>query len=91
MSKHYPVPIEVRRQLETLDGVLRGLLETWEGREGLILLTSDHGNMEDLSTRRHTDARVPGLLVGSKSARREFSNELHDLTGIAPAIQRSMA
>ena len=76
------------RQLETFDGVLRGMLDTWHDREGLILLTSDHGNMEDLSTRRHTDARVPGLLFGSKSARTEFARGLHDLTGITPAIQR---
>ena len=76
------------RQLETFDGVLRGMLETWNNDEGLILLTSDHGNMEDLSTRRHTDARVPGLLIGSRSARTEFARDLHDLTGITPAIQR---
>ena len=75
------------RQLEIFDGVLRGLLESWNESEGLILLTSDHGNMEDLSTRRHTDARVPGLLVGSKSARTEFARGLHDLTGIVPAIE----
>ena len=76
------------RQLETFDGVLRGLLDSWNENEDIILLTSDHGNMEDLSTRRHTDARVPGLLFGSKSARTEFARGLHDLTGIAPAIQR---
>lgn len=79
------------RQLETFDGVLRGLVESWNNDEGLILLTSDHGNMEDLSTRRHTDAKVPGLLVGSKSAREEFANDLTDLTGITPAIQRIIA
>ena len=76
------------RQLETFDGVLRGLLESWNDDEGLILLTSDHGNMEDLSTRRHTDAKVPGLLIGSQSARSEFARGLRDLTGIAPAIER---
>lgn len=76
------------RQLETFDGVLRGLLEVWKDEEGLILLTSDHGNMEELSTRRHTDAHVPGLLFGSKSARAEFARGLTDLTGITPAIQK---
>ena len=76
------------RQLESLDGVLRGLVESWDDRERLILLTSDHGNMEDLSTRRHTDARVPGLLIGSKIARGDFALDLHDLTGVTPAIQK---
>ena len=61
------------RQLQTFDGVLQGLLDTWRDEDGLILLTSDHGNMEDLSTRRHTDADVPGLVIGNKSARDEFT------------------
>jgi hypothetical protein len=76
------------RQLETFDGVLGGLLKAWDDDQGLILLTSDHGNMEDLSTRRHTDAPVPCLLIGAESARRAFSTGLTDLAGIAPAIQK---
>ncbi|MDL1940708.1 metalloenzyme domain-containing protein [Chloroflexi bacterium CFX2] len=75
------------RQLETLDGVLAGLTSTWRSEDGLILLTSDHGNMEDLSTRKHTGAQVPLLLFGEKSARDAF-NQAHDLTGIAPTIGR---
>jgi hypothetical protein len=75
------------RQLKNFDDVLKGLLETWRHDDGIILLTSDHGNMEDLSTRRHTAADVPLLLFGDKSLRHEFEN-IHDLTGIAPAIAR---
>ncbi len=76
------------RQLGVLDEVLRGLTDAWDDSSGLILITSDHGNMEDLSTRRHTDARVPGLLIGSPEARASFAADLHDLSGIAPAIWR---
>jgi hypothetical protein len=75
-------------QLERLDGVLKGLLENWRHEEGIILLTSDHGNMEDLSTRRHTAADVPLLLFGDKEHRRKFQKDIHDLTGIAPAISQ---
>jgi hypothetical protein len=74
------------RQLEVFDSVLKGLLETWRVEDGIILLTSDHGNMEDLSTRRHTDANVPLLLFGDLTSRREFQKNIHDLTGIASAI-----
>ena len=74
--------------LQTFDRVLGGLLDAWDDEHGLILLTSDHGNLEDLSTRRHTDAKVPGLVIGSQSARREFCSGLTDLTHIASAIQR---
>jgi len=74
------------RQMETFDLVLNGLLDTWDPDQGLILVTSDHGNMEDLSTRRHTDVNVPGLLIGSQSARDAFTAGLTDLTHIAPRI-----
>lgn len=73
------------RQLETIDNVLAGLLEVWEEGQGLILLTSDHGNMEDLSVRRHTANPVPLLLIGPLEARKRFA-AISDLTGIAPAI-----
>ena len=75
-------------QLEIFDKVLAGLLETWHDDDGLILLTSDHGNMEDLSTRKHSDAKVPLLLFGSKTLRTEFQKDIHDLAGIAPAVSK---
>src|SRR3990172_8070414 len=74
------------QQLETFDGVLKGLLANWHNKNNLILLTSDHGNMEDLSTRKHTAAHVPLLLFGDLNNRREFQKDIRDLTGIAPAI-----
>lgn len=74
------------RQLEIVDGVLKGLFANWETANGLILLTSDHGNMEDLSTRKHTDADVPLLLFGDMNMRTEFKRDLKDLASIAPAI-----
>ncbi len=78
------------RQLVVLDQVLRGLLDSWDDSEGLVLVTSDHGNMEDLSTRRHTDAQVPGLIFGSHRSREAFAAGLNDLTAIAPAILRAV-
>ena len=74
--------------LITFDRVLGGLLAAWDDRQGLILITSDHGNLEDLSTRRHTSNPVPALLVGEPEMRRSFSSGLVDLTGITPAILR---
>lgn len=72
-------------QMESFDGVLEGLVKGWDMDENLILITSDHGNMEDLSTRRHTDAKVPGLIIGGKH--KSFAEGLSDLTGIAPRIR----
>jgi len=75
--------------METFDAVLGGLTEVWED-DGLVLVTSDHGNMEDVSTRKHTDAYVPALVIGNPAAREEFSQNLQDLTDIAPAIWKTV-
>lgn len=72
--------------LETLDGVLSGLLDVWDDRNGLILLTSDHGNLEDLSTRRHTQNPVPALVIGEPEYRNAFCTNLKNLADIAPSI-----
>jgi len=71
--------------METFDGVLGGLVEAMDD-EMLVLITSDHGNMEDLSTRRHTDADVPALVIGEKIAREEFTRDMKSLIDVAPAI-----
>jgi len=83
---HHQDMTEALAVLTTLDGAMGGLMETWDDEHGLLVITSDHGNMEDLGTRRHTANPVPGLLVGSPETRRLFARDLHDLTGIAPAI-----
>ena len=76
------------RLMETFDGVLGGLVEAWD--DGLILVTSDHGNMEDLSTRKHTAADVPALVIGDRAGRDEFTRNLNDLIDIAPAIRKAV-
>ena len=76
------------RLMETFDGVLGGLVEAWD--DGLILVTSDHGNMEDLSTRKHTAADVPALVIGDRAGRDEFTRNLNDLIDIAPAIRKTV-
>lgn len=72
--------------LEKFDAVLGGLLEDWKDDEGLILITSDHGNMEDLSVRQHTLNSVPGLVIGAADLRRQFTKKLNNLADVAPAI-----
>ena len=91
--------------MEIFDEVLGGLMEEMKEErhlhrtqvqvgksadELLVLITSDHGNMEDLSTRKHTSANVPALVIGEKSARAEFTRGMTDLTHVAPAIWRTV-
>ena len=77
-----------RGLLERFDGVLGGLLEAWDDQAGLIVITSDHGNLEDLSHRHHTLNRVPTFVVGA--ARRAFARDLSDLTHFTPAILEAL-
>lgn len=75
--------------LEKADLVLGGLLDAWDDKRGLVLLTSDHGNLEDLSTRRHTANPVPLLLIGDKKTRHLFDG-VTDLAGVAPGIKKAI-
>ncbi|MBN1964954.1 MAG: peptidase [Anaerolineae bacterium] len=73
--------------LERFDGVMAGLLEAWD-ETGLIVVSSDHGNMEDLSTRKHTENDVPTLIVGP--GHESFAAGLTDLAGLTPRILRAL-
>lgn len=53
-----------------------------------VMLTSDHGNIEDLSTRNHTSNSVPTLVWGS--AREEIVRRVRSLVDITPAILERM-
>ena len=48
-----------------------------------MIVISDHGNVEDLSTKRHTFNKVPLLTIGPYA---EAFSWIEDLTGITPQI-----
>lgn len=70
--------------LEMFDGVMRGALDTWQDSEGLIIITSDHGNFEALDHTKHTENPVPTVVIGSE--RHAFADGFSDLTHITPKI-----
>ncbi len=93
VAGHHQDAKESARVLQALDTVLGSLAATWNDHQGLIVVTSDHGNLEDVRTRHHTRNNVPLLLIGSQGARREFLDGIYricrskpDLTDITPAI-----
>jgi 2,3-bisphosphoglycerate-independent phosphoglycerate mutase len=83
---HHQNMLEAVSLLETFDQVIGGLLETWNDEQGIVLITSDHGNLEDLSTRRHTRNLVPAIMISSPYIRESFFSGLSNLTHITPAI-----
>jgi 2,3-bisphosphoglycerate-independent phosphoglycerate mutase len=73
------------RALEVLrrfDRFLRALLERVVPRHSVVI-ASDHGNLEDLSSRNHTLAPVPVLGFGAAS---ECLHRVRDLTHVAPLL-----
>ena len=69
--------------LEALDRFIGGVLDEM-GSSMLLVVTSDHGNIEDLSVRGHTLNPVPTLLVGAR--RRDIAPRIASLADITPAI-----
>jgi bisphosphoglycerate-independent phosphoglycerate mutase (AlkP superfamily) len=87
---HRGTKVQANTLLETLDEVLGGLLMDWNHEENLIVLTSDHGNLEDLGARGHTFNPVPALLIGPSSLRGWFASALTDLTSLYEGVLRAL-
>ena len=76
---------EAAADLEAIDAVIGGLLDAWDEARGLLILTSDHGNLEEKGHRQHTRNPVPTILVGRDHAR--YAATIHDLTDIAAVVR----
>ena len=77
--------------LEAFDGLLEGVLSELDGARSLLLITSDHGNIEDLSIKTHTRHPVPLVIYGAGHqgfVRRIEQDGNTDLTSITPALVR---
>ncbi len=75
------------KSIELFDAMLGGILETMDISQTLLFITSDHGNMEDMSTKVHTRNPVPAILVGHRHA--EVAQTLFqqpDLTNVTPTL-----
>ncbi len=74
------------RHLELIDAALGGLLNAWDDANGLLIITSDHGNIEEKNHRRHTTNPVPTILVGNNHA--ALAAQINDLTDIAAVVRQ---
>lgn len=70
--------------LHLFDQVMAGALDAWDDDEGLMIITSDHGNFEDISSRHHTANDVPTVIIGSQ--RGVFDDGFSDLAGLVPRM-----
>jgi 2,3-bisphosphoglycerate-independent phosphoglycerate mutase len=70
--------------LQNLARLIRGVLDRIDLRHTSVILTSDHGNIEDLSSRNHTLNAVPTIVWGAN--RHFIADRIKTLADITPAI-----
>ena len=71
------------RNFQLIDGVLGGLLAAADLAHTLILIISDHGNVEDCSHGKHTENPALTLLLGDgRQAAAAHIRSLADLAGV---------
>ena len=73
-----------RMILSNLARFVRSMLSHLDLEQTTVMLTSDHGNIEDLSKRNHTLNFVPTLVWGAHA--RMIAARVHSLADITPAI-----
>ncbi len=85
---HSGHPELVEQCLGTLERFLPEAARFAEGKNRLLLICSDHGNIEDSTTRSHTLNPVPLIALGTHA---ETFRTLRSLEDVAPAILRLYA
>jgi 2,3-bisphosphoglycerate-independent phosphoglycerate mutase len=79
---------QARRLLPLLARFIRALLGKLDLTTTTVMLTSDHGNIEDLSARNHTLNPVPTIIWGRN--RRQIAERVSTLADITPAIVKTL-
>lgn len=77
--------------LQELDAFLFELVRQADLKGTSIVVSSDHGNIERMDTKRHTGNPVPTLLWGTIQRCFPCSTETFDLTQIAPLIEKFLS
>jgi hypothetical protein len=75
--------VELIRKLNRLTGRLISLLDK---KNDTLLITSDHGNLEDGGTRAHTRNPVPLVVWGHRAE--ELRGQIDSLVDVTPAIEK---
>ena len=86
---HLQDPALARRHLPKLAAFIEAALRASDLSRQTVIITSDHGNIEDLTTRSHTMNPVATMAFGR--ARDRILSRIRALTDIAPAIMDILA
>jgi len=74
-------------EVKKLDEFLLTAIDNTDLAETSIIITSDHGNLEDLSTRTHTSNPIPVLLWGRVA---EEAPNIRSILDITPTVLKSL-
>lgn len=74
--------------LQALASLIRGVLTRIDLNNTSVILTSDHGNIEDLSSRNHTLNNVPTIIWGANA--NSIAARIKTLADITPAIVETL-
>ena len=77
---------DAQRVLQPLDEFLYHIIENKRSTDTLVI-TSDHGNLEDISVKTHTRNEVPLFVIGERIKQFE---RVESLVGVKNAILRSL-
>ncbi len=75
---------KAKTHLPKLAALIRETLQRLDLEKTTFILTSDHGNIEDLSVRNHTLNNVPTIIWGRNKL--QVAEQIRDLSDITPAI-----
>lgn len=75
--------------LQQLDEFVGGILDTLDLSHSLLVILSDHGNFEDLSTPKHTLNPALTLLVGA--GHQDLAPRLRSLQDVTPSLKTMLA
>ncbi|TGN17684.1 metalloenzyme [Leptospira idonii] len=70
-----------------LEAFFYGILSRMNPEKDLLIVSSDHGNMEDLSQKNHTENLVATVLYGKDADR--FAENIQSLKDIVPEIYKT--
>ncbi len=87
LAAHSGDPKKIQEALTRLDGFVGALVRLLPP-DTLLLLTSDHGNIEDMRARGHTLNPVPALVRGPGA---EHFQEMAAITDVTPALLTYLA
>ena len=70
--------------IDRLDNFFEELMKQMDFEEDVLIMTSDHGNIEDVSVHTHTMNKVPVIVLGKKAE--NIKTQVHSLTDIMPFV-----